>query len=290
MQPIVPRHDPSPSRMRYRFERLWLKKSVRQVVQFWLPVGLGAWVVFATLGNATVQTTMDSGLTGLRDTVAERPQLQVTMLSMPEASVDLQAQIFAVAGISLPSSALDIDVEQIKAAVEKLDSVETATVMMHSDGLLEIHTVERVPTIVWRDGDTLRLIDTDGNRVAVLARRSARGDLPLIVGVGAENNVPEIMSLLAVIGPVEDRLRGFVRVGERRWDVVLDRGQTIMLPEAGAVTALRRVMALHQTEDMLARDIIIVDMRNGARPVLRLTDEAISELRRLRAEVRGTDA
>lgn len=290
MQPIVPRHDPSPSRMRYRFERLWLKKSVRQVVQFWLPVGLGAWVVFATLGNATVQTTMDSGLTGLRDSVAERPQLQVTMLSMPEASVDLQAQIFAVAGISLPSSALDIDVGQIKAAVEKLDSVETATVMMHSDGLLEIHTIERVPTIVWRDGDTLRLIDTDGNRVAVLARRSARGDLPLIVGVGAENNVPEIMSLLAVIGPVGDRLRGFVRVGERRWDVVLDRGQTIMLPEAGAITALRRVMALHQTEDMLARDIIIVDMRNGARPVLRLTDEAISELRRLRAEVRGTDA
>lgn len=290
MQPIVPRHDPSPSRMRYRFERLWLKKSVRQVVQFWLPVALGAWVVFTTLGNTTVQTTMDSGLTGLRDTVAERPQLQVTTLSMPEASVDLQAQIFAVAGISLPSSALDIDVEQIKAAVEKLDSVETATVMIHSDGLLEIHTLERVPTIVWRDGDTLRLIDTDGNRVAVLARRSARGDLPLIVGVGAENNVPEIMSLLAVIGPVGDRLRGFVRVGERRWDVVLDRGQTIMLPEAGAVTALRRVMALHQTEDMLARDVIIVDMRNGARPVLRLTDEAISELRRLRAEVRGEDA
>ncbi len=290
MQPIVPRHDPSPSRMRYRFERLWLKKSVRQGVQFWIPVALGSWVVFATLGNATVQATMDNGLTGLRDTVAERPQLQVTMLSMPDASVDLQAQIFAVTGVSLPISALDIDVAQIKAAVEKLDSVETATVMVHSDGLLEIRTVERVPTIVWRDGDTLRLIDNDGNRVAVLARRSARGDLPLIVGVGAENNVPEVMALMAVIAPVGNRLRGFVRVGERRWDVVLDRGQTIMLPEAGAVTALRRVMALHQIEDLLTRDVVVVDMRNGARPVLRLTDEAISELRRLRAEVRGTDA
>jgi len=85
-------------------------------------------------------------------------------------------------------------------------------------------------------------------------------------------------------------VRGLVRVGERRWDVVLDRGQTIMLPEAGAVTALRQVIALHDTQDVLNRDVIIVDMRDVARPVLRLSDTAIAELRRLRTLVRGEDA
>jgi len=93
-----------------------------------------------------------------------------------------------------------------------------------------------------------------------------------------------------VAGPISERLRGLVRIGERRWNLVLDRGQTIMLPEFGAVSALRRVMDLNQSEDLLNRDVLTVDMRNSNRPVLRLTDEAISKLRRLRIEVQGEDA
>jgi len=224
------------------------------------------------------------------DTVAARPELQVSGVVFADVSEDLQQQILAVTGIELPISSLALDVTKVKAAIETLDAVQSAEVRVLGGGMLEIATVERAPVVVWRDGDSLRLVDADGHRVADIARRSARGDLPLIVGMGAEAVVGEAISLVDVIAPVADRLRGFVRVGERRWDVVLDRGQTIMLPEYGAMTALRRVVALHQAEDLLNRDVTVVDMRNGERPVLRLTDEAIAELRRLRAEVRGEDA
>lgn len=199
-------------------------------------------------------------------------------------------QILMVTGFELPVSSLELDVVALKRAVETLDAVESAQVRVMGGGTLEILTVERTPVIVWRDGETLRLMDGEGNRVADIARRSARGDLPLIVGPGAELMIPEAMMLVQVSSPVTERVRGLVRVGERRWDVVLDRGQTIMLPERGTVSALRRVMALHQAEDLLNRDVIVVDMRNGDRPVLRLTDEAIAELRRLRTVVRGEDA
>ena len=39
-------------------------------------------------------------------------------------------------------------------------------------------------------------------------------------------------------------LRGLVRVGDRRWDLVLDRNQKIMLPEQNAPAALERLIAL----------------------------------------------
>ena len=61
-----------------------------------------------------------------------------------------------------------------------------------------------------------------------------------------------------------------VWIGDRRWDVVLDRDQRIMLPEDDPVTALQRVIALDSAQDMMARDLVVVDMRNPARPTVRL--------------------
>ena len=68
-------------------------------------------------------------------------------------------------------------------------------------------------------------------------------------------------------------------MGDRRWDLVLDRNQKIMLPEQNAPAALERLIALDKAEDLLARDILTVDLRNEQRPVLRLSPYAMSERR-----------
>lgn len=290
MRALVRLNDPSPSRFRYRFERLWLKPSVRQAVQLWLPLGVATLVIWAAVSDPVIRAGVQVKWDQVYDAVAERPELQVSTVNFPDVSDDLQQQIMTVTGLELPISALQLDVGSVKHLIETLDAVETAEVRVLGGGILEITTMERIPVFVWRDAEALRLIDAKGNRVADIARRSARRDLPLIVGVGGNIGVREVMTLLEVLEPISGRLRGFVRVGERRWDVVFDREQTVMLPEFGAVIALRRVLALHMTEDLLNRDVVVVDMRNGERPVLRLTDNAISELRKLRAQVRGEDA
>src|SRR5690606_6967422 len=89
----------------------------------------------------------------------------------------------------------------------------------------------------------------------------------------------EALSLFRAVPDLRPRLRAFVRVGQRRWDVVLDRDLRIMLPERGAEAALARVMALHYGEELLDRDLAAIDMRLGARPTLRLTPDALDILR-----------
>ncbi|MGE4611373.1 MAG: cell division protein FtsQ/DivIB [Paracoccaceae bacterium] len=287
MRALVRHNDPSPSRFRYRVERLWLKPSVRRTFRLWLPLGVTSMLIWVISSDPVVRHTAQMKWVEIFEIAAARPEFQVETVEFPDVSDDLQQQILTVTGLTLPVSSIVLEVAELKRLVETLDAVETAQVRVLGGGVLQITTVERTPVLVWRDAETLRLIDAEGNRVADIARRSARRDLPLIVGLGGDKYVPEALALLDVLNPIVERFRGFVRVGERRWDVVLDRDQTILLPEYGAVTALRRVMALHMTEDLLNRDIVVVDIRNGARPVLRLTDEAIAELRRLRAEVRG---
>jgi cell division protein FtsQ len=69
-------------------------------------------------------------------------------------------------------------------------------------------------------------------------------------------------------------VHGLVRVGERRWDLVLDREQRILLPERGAVQALERVIALENAEEVLTRDVMRVDLRLAQRPTVRMSESA----------------
>jgi cell division protein FtsQ len=88
-------------------------------------------------------------------------------------------------------------------------------------------------------------------------------------------------------GPLLPRLRGLVRMGERRWDLVLDRDQRILLPETDPVRALDRLLALDQAEGILKRDITAVDLRLDTRPTLRLSADAAETLRQIRLAQTG---
>ena len=76
-------------------------------------------------------------------------------------------------------------------------------------------------------------------------------------------------------------------MGERRWDLVLAQGPRIQLPEQGSVNALRWVLAQHGAQDLLARDLTHVDMRNPAKPVLRMTQTAHIKLDEMRGYTRS---
>ena len=56
----------------------------------------------------------------------------------------------------------------------------------------------------------------------------------------------------------------------------------IMLPEEGAVIALQAAVALNRSQDMLGRDIQVVDLRSPSRPVLRLGIDARNSIRKAR--------
>ena len=55
-----------------------------------------------------------------------------------------------------------------------------------------------------------------------------------------------------------------------------------MLPAERPVQALERVIALNEVQDLLERDVAVVDMRIGARPTVRLNENAVAELTRIR--------
>ena len=274
--------DPAPSRAVYKMNRLWLTPSFRFAMRKLAPMAallavIGVWAA----SDDNRQIVADQYAT-LKTELQNRPEFMVKMMAVDGASDDLATDIREVAPVDFPISSFDLDLHGMMQQIESLDAVENVGVRVRAGGILQIDITERVPSVVWRGPQGLELLDDAGHRVAALASRLDRPDLPLIAGEGADRNVVEALALLKSADPLMDRVRGIVRVGERRWDLVLDNDQRILLPEVNPFAALAQVIALDQAQDLLVRDVRTVDMRNPNRPTLQITEVARDEFRRLK--------
>jgi cell division protein FtsQ len=262
----------------------------RTALRVGLPIVGVLLVVALIFASADRRAAMAGAFTGLVDSFQQRPEFMVTLLSVDGASPELSDRIRATLALKLPLSSFDIDLTAARARIESIDAVAQAEVRVRSGGLLEVRVTEREPAIIWRRAANLVLLDGTGRRVDDLAFRSERGDLAVIAGEGAERAVPEALEILAAARPILERIRGLVRMGERRWDIVLDRGQRIQLPVEEPVAAVERMIALDEAEDLLDRDVISVDLRIKDRPVLRLAPYALNAVRRARGiDTSGSD-
>ena len=98
--------------------------------------------------------------------------------------------------------------------------------------------------------------------------------LPLVIGYGAPQGA-DFIEKIRRYPELASRVKGFIRVAERRWDLRLENGMTIRLPETGEDEAIAEVLRLDREDGLLSRDIASVDLRLDDRLVIRLTPEAM---------------
>ncbi|SEM53345.1 cell division protein FtsQ [Loktanella fryxellensis] len=274
-----PLRDPAPSKWGYRWQRWMLTPGVRTGVYVGGPV-LGV-VLIAALwlahdGNRAMVTGQIERLT---QAVQDRPEFRVTHLAVTGADEDLAGVVTDLIPVKFPVSSFTLDLAAMRAKVAELPAVEDVYVRVGDGGALEVGITPRQPVALWRTSDGLQLIDGAGVFSGAVATRAERRDLPLIAGEGAEDHLEEALALFRTAAPIAERVRGLVRIGERRWDMVLDRDQRILLPTYQPAVALNRVIGLEQSAELLARDVMLVDMRNPQRPTVRVQQGAVAASR-----------
>ena len=275
-----PRRDPAPSRWAYRMHRMLLRPWVRMFLRTGLPTLVVVGAATAWISHEPNRVALVAQLTHLRAEFEARPEFRVSLARVEGASPELAEAVRARLALPLPMSSFDIDLNAARERIEGLDAILRADLRVRTGGVLQVTITERVPVAVWRTADGLMMVDETGYRVAGLVSRSDRPDLPLVAGEGADAAMQEALALFDAAGPLTPRIRGLVRIGERRWDIVLDREQRVLLPERNSVQALERLLALDQAQDLMNRDILTIDLRSDHRPTLRLTPNALAEARR----------
>jgi cell division protein FtsQ len=260
-----------------------IRLALRAGFPFLLTFGVATW----WLSIEENRVRINDAVAEARTAIAERPEFMVRVMAVEGAGDKVAAEIRDMVPVDLPISSFDIDLEHLRKAIAALHPVREVTVRIRPGGVLEVRVTERVPVAVWRTYDKVALIDETGAHVAELPTRLARPDLPLIAGDGADEAVAEALTLARAAAPLGERLRGLVRMGERRWDVVLDRGQRILLPEFGALQALEGIIALDEAQELLSRDVARVDMRLQQRPTVQMKPAATAEWWRIRLQTLG---
>ncbi len=292
MQPVnptltAPYRDPAPSKTAYRMQRLWLIPTVRRALRVGLPTFVIIYLIAAFILAPARQKALIQKYTEISESIKTRPEFTVQSMQIDGASDALIAKINAVVPLQFPVTAFDLDLEDMRAKIAAIDAVKAVSLKIGKSGVLSVKVTERQPVVVWRGPDGLKTLDNTGHAVTGLDTRRQRGDLPLIAGEGAELASQEALELFAAAAPIQSRIIGLARIGERRWDLVLTRNQRILLPALNPVPALERVMVLNAAQDMLARDLVIVDMRLEKRPTIRVAPTALAALQRIKKQELG---
>ncbi len=274
-----PLRDPAPSKWGYRWQRWMLTPGVRTGLRIGVPTLVLALAAGAWASNDTNRAMIIGRYDQLKAAIQHRPEFMVAGLAITGADEELASTVTELVPVKFPISSFDLDLEAMRAKVAGLAAVKDVYVRVGDAGALEIGITPRQPVALWRTAEGLRLIDSEGVFAGNVAQRAERRDLPLIAGEGAEDNIDEALALFRSAAPIAERVRGLVRIGNRRWDMVLDRDQRIQLPSEGPVAALDRVIGLEQSQDLLARDVALVDVRNPNRPTVRLQRDAVAATR-----------
>ncbi len=189
----------------------------------------------------------------------------------------------AALGIATGDPVLTFSLAQARARIESIQWVQHASVQRRLPDTILVRLTERRPFAVWQHDGRFVLIDRDGNTVTDSDVAAFANQLPLVVGPGAPAAAAALVDALAAQPGVQARVVAAVRVGERRWNLRIDNGTDVLLPEAAEAPALAKLVQLQAEHALLDRPLQAVDLRLPDRLVVRAAapDRAVDPLKDL---------
>lgn len=183
-------------------------------------------------------------------------------------------------GVRRGEPILAIDLAEAKHRLEELPWVSGAAIERRLPGILYISLSERQPMAIWQHDRAFTVIDRAGRPLADAVELARRGNqridtLPQVIGANAPQQVQSLLAALDQVPAIRPRVTSASWISDRRWNLQLDNGVTIKLPEGATMPmALRQLAELEATGRVLDRDIVAIDLRQPDRAVLQTSATA----------------
>ena len=190
-------------------------------------------------------------------------------------------------GLDGTTSLVALDVKEARKRLTELPWVEDVSVRKVYPGTIEIALKEREAFAIWQHGTDLSLIEKNGSVIAPM-RDNKFSSLPLFVGRDAETAAASFSDEFDSWPELKSRVKAYIRVAGRRWDLRLENGIVVKLPEHNVPRAMDMLASLDASEQLLERDIAAVDLRLEDRTTVQLTEGAL-ERRNKAVEQRAKD-
>lgn len=239
---------------------------------------MASWTIVAIVVGFLGLTAMFLGLPGMAwqqaEVLASRAGFEVEKVEVRGVERMDELPVYNIALGQVDRSMLALDLPKVRGEMLKLGWVKDARISRRLPDTLVVDIVEREPVAIWQHQGRLALIDVSG-AVLQAVSPSAMPDLPLVVGPNANRQTAGLNQLMDNAPALKPMLAGATWVGNRRWDLRFQSGETLSLPEgdkasAGALVNFARMDGVNR---LLGRGIVKFDMRDPDRFVLRLPEK-----------------
>jgi cell division protein FtsQ len=269
-RPVKPRlqRDRDPHRLIVLFERyLPNRAGVAATVLLLL-----ASACFGVVKGGHVEE-LTQALGDSRNAIANSAGFRITTVAINGRKQLTQDEVLAIGGVNGRSSLLFLDAAVVRDKLKANPWIADATVLKLYPGQLQLDITERSAFALWQQDGRLSVISDDG---AVLEPYVSHRfvSLPLVVGKGADVRARDFLALLARYPQVSAATKAVIFVGERRWNLRLQDGLDVRLPENDVGNALAALSKLDKEDRLFSRDIVAIDMRLPDRLTVQLSEDA----------------
>ena len=236
----------------------WTRQSLRALgvaAIFALALGGPAWVwQSGWVGNAT-HSAWQSAATRMGDA-----GLRVDQILLQGRRHESPDRITRVLNIERGDPLLAVDLKYARERLETLPWIRAASIERQFPNTIRVKILERRPMALWQRENKLVLVDDEGTIITSRNLERFR-DLLVVVGKDAPAHANALMTILAREPDLKQRVNAAVRIGDRRWNIRMDNGVEVSLPENDPEAAWRRFARLEREHKLLKQDLLSIDLR-----------------------------
>jgi cell division protein FtsQ len=177
------------------------------------------------------------------------------------------SQVLEVLGMKPGQSIFSADLWRARDRLAHLDWIASAEIHRRYPDAIFVTLVEKRPFALWQPP-----ADARGEAPILLVERNGRPitshdvekfrRLPKLVGAGAPQAAADLVDAVASHRAIAARIAAYVRQSDRRWNLILDDGVVVQLPESGWQKELDALEHLIIDGGILERDITQIDLRS----------------------------
>ena len=168
--------------------------------------------------------------------------------------------LLKASGLRYKKNIFEVSINNVKNRLEQLSWIKSVSVQRKLPNKFYIRVSERVPIAIYQSDYKLHLLDIDGK----ILENDGLGNfdnLPIIVGKGAEKSARHFLYVLGKFPRIQNQLVFAVFVGERRWNMKINKGITVKLPEKNLGYAMQILDEIADENGFFHKDVQEIDLR-----------------------------
>ncbi len=247
-------------------DRIWMR-LVRPLARLFrrpvLLMTLGL-VLFAAIAALFASGTVGRAIHGVDhaiDTVVADAGFGISEIHLAGNSRVPPETILAALGMNPGESIFAAKLAAARSRIMALDWIASADVVRRYPDSIFVTIVEKRPFALWQSPKGVAVVERAGGVITTLGvEKFAR--LPKLVGAGAPEAAADLIDTVMAHRAVAARVAAYEYVSQRRWNLILNDGVVVKLPETGWRKELDALEHLIVDAGILERDVTEIDLRS----------------------------